>query len=51
MKRDKHDLMKDPFETKEKADKEKKRNQEWHKARNKGTGRIDRSFHQKMEDL
>ncbi len=50
-KRDKFNMMADPMEEKEKADKEKKRNQEYHKARNKGTGRIDRSYHTKQSDL
>lgn len=51
MKRDKFNLLSDPISEKEKADKEKKRNKAYHKARAKGTGRIDRSYHLKQSDL
>jgi len=49
--REKWNPFNDPIDEKVKSDKEKKRNQDYHKARNKGTGRIDRSFHLKKEDL
>ena len=50
-KRDKFNLLSDPISEKIKSDKDKQRNKDYHKARNKGTGRQDRSYHRKMEDL
>jgi hypothetical protein len=50
-KREKWNPFADPFSEKEKADADKKRNQEYHKKLAKGTGRTDRSYHRKMEDL
>ena len=49
--RDKHNLLEDPFETKEKSDKLKEQNKASMKKRLKGTGKIDRSFHLKQSDL
>lgn len=50
-KRDKFNLLSDPISEKEKADKDKQRNKDYHKARNKGTGRVNRSHHLKQSDL
>lgn len=49
--RDKHNMLLDPFETKEKSDKLKEQNKASMKKRLKGTGKIDRSFHLRKEDL
>lgn len=50
-KREKWNPFNNPLDEKEKADADKERNKAYHKAKAKGTGRIDRSFHLKKEDL
>lgn len=49
--RDKHNLLNDPFAVKDKSDKLKDDNKARMKKRAKGTGKINRSMHLKMEDL
>jgi hypothetical protein len=51
MRRDKHNLLLSPLDTKEKSDKLKDDNKARMKKRAKGTGKINRSFHLKESDL
>jgi hypothetical protein len=44
MKRDKHNLLSDPFQVKEKADKAKEANREHMKKRAKGTSGVSRDY-------
>jgi len=49
--RDKYNLLSDPVEAQQKADKDRERGKEYGKKRAKGTGKINRSFHLRKEDL
>lgn len=49
--RDRYNPFGDPLDEQVKADKAREANRESMKKRLKGTGKIDRSFHTKKEDL